>query len=141
MSFYLEYRMAEAMNAVKKGVQAGLRKGIENIPRALMSKVKSTPVKEYAMNPMFSANRSAQKRFQNINSRFRREAASEVKKSLASLFNEPETSPGPKLAKATPLTRSIRSTPRVNLYSPPLSMSKGPRNEMRGGTRKKSKRN
>ena len=65
-------------------VKKGLMEGVKGIPLAIHSKsiMKASPVSKYAMNPFSSPNMSAQKWKNNINTRFRREAAGEVKRIL-----------------------------------------------------------
>ena len=108
-------------------MKKGIIEGVKGIPLAIRSKsiMKPSPVGKYAMNPFSSPNMSAQKWKNNINTRFRREAAGEVKRILfANNANSPAPAPAPPkskplLAKSTP-TLSPTANPYIPRPSPYL---------------------
>lgn len=127
-----------------RAAQEGLREGVKGIPGAIRSKtvMEPSPVKSYALNPFSSPNMSAQKWKKNINNRFRREAAGEIKKRLFS-NNSPAPQPKPILAKTATITPYIpRPSPYLlktpinykAIYTPYNTTPKEP--ELRGGARK-----
>lgn len=139
-------------------VKKGLIEGVKGIPLAIHSKsiMKASPVSKYAMNPFSSPNMSAQKWKNNINTRFRREAAGEVKRILfANNTNSPAQQAQPKSLLAKTPSMPMQ-TPTANPYMSKLSpyLVKSPINykaiispsntnpripELRGGYRKTRK--
>ena len=100
-------------------MKKGIIEGVKGIPLAIRSKsiMKPSPVGKYAMNPFSSPNMSAQKWKNNINTRFRREAAGEVKRIL---FANNANSPAPAPPKSKPLLAKSTSalSPTANPYIP-----------------------
>ena len=102
-------------------VKKGLIEGVKGIPLAIRSKsiMKASPVSKYAMNPFSSPNMSAQKWKNNINTRFRREAAGEVKRILfANNTNSPAPAPAPPKSKPLLAKSTSALSPTANPYIP-----------------------
>lgn len=140
-------------NEVKKG----LIEGVKGIPAALRAKKVEfgSPVGKYAMGS-FSPNNSARKVLNNVNKRFRREAAGEAKEFIGNvkrkLFNNTPSPPQPRVPLATPAPR-LRTPfiPKPSPYLLPTPMNYrrilSPSNttprepELRGGACRKTRKN
>jgi hypothetical protein len=128
----------------------GFMEGVKQIPGKLRStqSLEFSPVSKYATNPFSSPNISAKKWKNNINARFRREAAGEIKRALFSNNTSPppkHTNQKPILAKVSPLGTPYIPKPSPYLLQTPLNYRPIPSNttprepEMRGGYRKTRK--
>jgi hypothetical protein len=95
-----------------KAAKEGVLEGVKSIPSMLSGKVEPERVSTYALHEnLFSPNRSAKKRLQSIETRFRKEAAKEVKKSWNQLFSSPSPSSSSETPSPKPLSPKPTLTP------------------------------